>query len=72
MSCKCHCRSGSVRAKLKILYLTELSATGGGGEVVLCDLASEIARKGHTVHMICHQSKDDTCRISDSLHSGKF
>lgn len=56
--------------KLKILYLTEfLSATGGGGEVVFCDLASEMARKGHTVHIICHQSQDDTWRISDSIRT---
>lgn len=41
---------------MKILYLTQfLSATGGGGDVVFRDLAKGMIRRGHEVHIICHQ-----------------
>jgi glycosyltransferase involved in cell wall biosynthesis len=44
------------RSIMRILYLTQfLSATGGGGDVVFCDLAKGMLELGHEVHIICHQ-----------------
>jgi glycosyltransferase involved in cell wall biosynthesis len=44
---------------VRILYLTEfLSAIGGGGEVMFRDFAVEMARRGHTVDIASHQSKE--------------
>jgi len=45
---------------VNILYLTEfLSAVGGGGEVAFANCIKEMGRKGHRVHVICHNSRDD-------------
>jgi glycosyltransferase involved in cell wall biosynthesis len=40
---------------MNILYITQwFSPVGGGGEVVFCDLAQGMSKKGHSVHVICH------------------
>ena len=45
---------------VNIFFLTEfLSAIGGGGEVVFAENANEMARRGHSVHIICHKSQID-------------
>lgn len=42
---------------MRILYLTEfLSPIGGGGEVMFYDMACEMAKRGHLVHVLCHQT----------------
>ena len=44
---------------INILYLTQFfSVTRGGGEVVFYNLAEEMARRGHYVHVISHQIKN--------------
>jgi glycosyltransferase involved in cell wall biosynthesis len=41
---------------MNILYITQwFSSVGGGGEVVFCDLACGMSKKGHCVHVICHR-----------------
>ena len=47
------------RGFINILYLTQFfSVTRGGGEVVFYNLAEEMARRGHYVHVISHQIKN--------------
>ncbi len=43
---------------LKILYLTQiLSPSVGGGELVFFNLAKQMSRLGHEVHIICHKKR---------------
>jgi glycosyltransferase involved in cell wall biosynthesis len=58
---------------MKILYFTQfLSATGGGGEVVFCNLAKGMLRLGHEVHIICHQMTDPHSNSLDGANIYKI
>jgi glycosyltransferase involved in cell wall biosynthesis len=57
---------------MNILYITQwFSSVGGGGEVVFCDLAHGMSKKGHCVHVICHRLSEGEKNI-DNSSEGKY
>ena len=59
---------------MNILYISQwFSPIGGGGEVVFCNVASGMAKRGNNVHVICAQIADLKRESQDniSIHTVK-
>ena len=54
---------------MKILYISQwFSSSGGGGEVLFIEFASEMAKRGHSVHVLTHKDSSRAGLKFDNIY----